>query len=155
MSEHQSHWRDGKNHPGSQEGLGRAREQARACCLGNVVAQSGSVTQRLQRIGKLESWRPQRCCLSWARACRQLRNHTSLVFSAKLCFGPCCHSLLLIRCPESLCHLPLSETSPAALTWKRDGEGWALPAREEVTEQMSAPEMRRINCWEGIESCLF
>lgn len=43
-----------------------------------------------------------------------LRNHTSLVFSAKPCFGPHWHSHLPIGHLESLYHLPLCKTSPAA-----------------------------------------
>lgn len=44
------------------------------------------------------------------------------VFLAKPRFGAFCHCHLPIRHPESLYHLPLVKTSPAALMWERDGE---------------------------------
>lgn len=155
MSEHQNHWRDDKIILAVR--MGWEAIECRQEHAGLVVQLPGvvrSVTQWLQRIGKLECWKPQCCCLSWARARRQLRNHTSLIFSAKLRFVPFCHSHLPIRYPESLCHLPLSKTSPAPLMRERDGEGWALSAWKKVTEQMSAPETSRSNCQEQKENRL-
>lgn len=74
-----------------------------------------SVTQWLQHIRKLKSWKHHCWSLSWARARWQLRNYASLVFSAKPRFGPFCHSYLPIRLPESLYHLPHCKTNPAAM----------------------------------------